>query len=241
MRPIPEPATSAWHDPAKSTVRVGLVGTLPLLACGVQSVVSADPVLEWVDHVHGLRGAIALCESARPDVMLICSAGDPSWRICQTLTHLFRRLTVVALLGPESRTPEAAARARLHGARALVPVEADAARLVVAIRRTVETGSFVDPVFRNAAVPGVPVKEAGRPLSRRELEVLRLIAEGRTAVQIAARLAISAETVRSHVTHILRKLGARDRAHAVAKAYEFSLLPAEAAASLTPGHRAPSG
>jgi DNA-binding NarL/FixJ family response regulator len=56
--------------------------------------------------------------------------------------------------------------------------------------------------------------------------VLQLVAEGRTAEQIGRRLSISTDTARTHVSHILRKLDARDRAHAVAIAFQAALLPA---------------
>jgi len=52
-------------------------------------------------------------------------------------------------------------------------------------------------------------------LSAREIDVLRLIATGNANKEIAARLSITEETVKNHVTHILAKLGANDRTHAV--------------------------
>lgn len=72
----------------------------------------------------------------------------------------------------------------------------------------------------------------GNPLTARELEVLQLIAEGMTAERIARRLNVSVSTVRTHTYRLLRKLNARDRAHAVALSFQMSLLsvhPAESA------------
>lgn len=60
-------------------------------------------------------------------------------------------------------------------------------------------------------------------LSRRELEVLSLVAEGRSTREIAAALWVTEETVKSHVTRVLRRLNARTRAHAVAIAYRDGL------------------
>jgi DNA-binding CsgD family transcriptional regulator len=60
-------------------------------------------------------------------------------------------------------------------------------------------------------------------LSRRELDVLSLIAEGRSTREIAAALWVTEETVKSHVSRVLRRLHARTRAHAVAIAYRERL------------------
>jgi DNA-binding CsgD family transcriptional regulator len=66
--------------------------------------------------------------------------------------------------------------------------------------------------------------EAPAPLSRRQLDVLRLVAVGANASQIASELSISEATVRTHVKHILDRLGAHNRAHAVALAMTQGLL-----------------
>lgn len=61
-------------------------------------------------------------------------------------------------------------------------------------------------------------------LSRRECDVLRLLAEGRSYVEVARRLGISAHTVATHVKNAYRKLGVRRAADAVARARELKLL-----------------
>jgi DNA-binding NarL/FixJ family response regulator len=65
---------------------------------------------------------------------------------------------------------------------------------------------------------------AGEALSERELEVLRVMAEGLGNREIAARLFVSEATVKTHVQHIMRKLDATSRTHAVVRARELMLL-----------------
>ena len=63
------------------------------------------------------------------------------------------------------------------------------------------------------------------PLTGRELEVLRLIAAGRSNQRIARELFVSLDTVKKHVTHLLGKLGAANRTEAVARARQLGLIP----------------
>lgn len=70
----------------------------------------------------------------------------------------------------------------------------------------------------------IPIPETGETLTRRELEVLRLIAKGLTNASIAKRLYISPNTVKTHLKHILHKFQVSSRAHAVARAKELNLL-----------------
>jgi DNA-binding NarL/FixJ family response regulator len=101
------------------------------------------------------------------------------------------------------------------GARGYVLKSGPFDELLGAIAVVGEGGAYVDPrVDRSSAAGAAPV------LSPREREVLALMAEGLTAEQVALRLAVGVETVRTHVRNAIRKLGARNRVHAIALALE---------------------
>jgi DNA-binding CsgD family transcriptional regulator len=69
----------------------------------------------------------------------------------------------------------------------------------------------------------IPPREKRLKITRRELEVLALIAHGQSTAEIAQALWITEDTVKTHVRRLLRKLGARTRAHAVAIAFRENL------------------
>ncbi|GAA1964599.1 hypothetical protein GCM10009798_26010 [Nocardioides panacihumi] len=92
-----------------------------------------------------------------------------------------------------------------------------------------KTATMVQPLLvlldRQISAYRAWAPNASTDLTGRELAVLRLLAEGRTAAGIAARLAISERTVHRHLEHVYRKLGARDRVTAVLAARDADLLP----------------
>ena len=96
-------------------------------------------------------------------------------------------------------------------------------------------GPFLDRLlhaFERAGLPVLPPPSAGGaapgglvlPLSGRELEVLRLLAVGSSNQAIARELVVTVDTVKSHVTHLLGKLGAANRPQAVTRAHDLGLL-----------------
>jgi DNA-binding NarL/FixJ family response regulator len=105
--------------------------------------------------------------------------------------------------------------------------DAPSEKLVEAIRAAARGESFLQP---SVAAKVVAEKAPPRPqpliepLSERELEILRFVADGATNKEIAARLVIAEGTVKNHLTNILGKLSVRDRVQAALKAKELGLI-----------------
>ena len=108
-------------------------------------------------------------------------------------------------------------KARAEGARGYLPKSLDWERLVSAIRIAAKDGDFIADDFDEPKVG---------PLSRREIDVLTYIAQGKTHEEIGIIGGISAETVRTHMKSILRKLDCANAPAAVSRAYELGILRA---------------
>ena len=107
------------------------------------------------------------------------------------------------------------------GAKGYILKEAPHATLVKAIEKVADGDAYVDP----ALVPDfLEAREHGEMLTAREREILQLLADGMSNADVAEKLFISQETVKSHVRHILSKLEADTRTHAVAIALREAII-----------------
>jgi DNA-binding NarL/FixJ family response regulator len=120
------------------------------------------------------------------------------------------------------------------GASGFVLKDDPAEQLLAAIRTVAGGEALLSPgitrrvIERFARIPPPTHREEFEGLTERELDVLRLIARGLSNAEIGQELFISDTTVKTHITHILQKLGLRDRVQAVVLAYESGLLDTDA-------------
>jgi DNA-binding NarL/FixJ family response regulator len=121
------------------------------------------------------------------------------------------------------------------GARGYLTKDAGAADIEAALRQVVGGHAVIDPAVQHHLVTAItsgpapatpPAPEPPDGLTPRELDVLRLIADGLSNTEIAATLVVAEATVKSHINRILSKIGARDRAQAVTYAYRHGITPA---------------
>ena len=196
MRPHLAFASNTALQQAPDALRVLVVSSAPLVRAGLMTMLGAYRDLD-------------LAETGTADVML-CDEVMPD-----------EELPAVVLVGDAA----AAAAALAGGARGVLPRSAAPSRMHAALHAVAESELVIDETFAHAllrhARPGVAMIA---PLTRREREILPLLAAGMTNKEIAARIGITDHTVKFHVNGILGKLGAVTRTEAVVEAARRGLI-----------------
>ncbi|MEU2064006.1 response regulator transcription factor [Streptomyces sp. NPDC013455] len=213
-------------------VTVLLVDDEPLVRAGLRAVLEAQPDIEVAGEAADGAAVIPLVRRLRPDVvamdvrMPLMDGIEATRAVLRTVAEPPKILVVTTF-----EDDEYVYEALRAGADGFLLKRARPAEIVHAVRLVAEGESLLFPasVRRLAARYG----DGGRParggpelarLTEREAEVLRLMARGLSNAEIAARLVVGAETVKSHVSAVLAKLGARDRTQAVIAAYESGFV-----------------
>ncbi|MGW2648474.1 response regulator [Streptomyces sp. NPDC001393] len=212
-------------------ITVLLVDDEPLVRAGLRAVLEAQPDVAVVGEAADGAAVIPLVRQLRPDVvamdvrMPLMDGIEATRAVLRTVAAPPRILVVTTF--EEDEYVYEALRA---GADGFLLKRARPAEIVHAVRLVAEGESLLFPasVRQLAARYGgprrqrAPLAEAG--LTEREADVLRLMTRGLSNAEIAARLVVGTETVKSHVSAVLAKLGARDRTQAVIAAYESGFV-----------------
>jgi DNA-binding NarL/FixJ family response regulator len=143
----------------------------------------------------------------------------------ETTRRVLKQQPSVRVVALTASTDEARMMAVLRaGATGYIRKDAEPETLLAAIRAVARGKTYVDPgLMRQVAEAGPPPEE----LTAREREVLRHLALGQSNKEVAAALAISEETVKTHVAHLLGKLQVENRAQAIVQALKRSLVSLE--------------
>lgn len=215
--------------PANGVVGVALIDGVPLVREGLSALVHRTPGLRWVGAAENPSIGVRLCERMRPDVVVVDAALDPRGQLSR---HLAGSHSVVLMIDEPQLTPQYVTNVVTGGVRGVIRRATQPAQLVQAIQAVHTDGRYMDATLA-AELGGAPrqrrVNGRHQPLSQREHEVLRLIADGLENQAIANVLFVSVETIRTHVKSILRKLASRDRTHAVAVAFRSGVLTVDEA------------
>jgi DNA-binding NarL/FixJ family response regulator len=155
-----------------------------------------------VEQASGLEAALA----ANPCDMLLLDLQMEQWSMDQ-IANLSRKTAVIVLTANES--VETGLTALRLGARAIVHKRFAIESLMTAIRAVAEGLVWMPPAMQ-AALVGQD-GPAAKKLTARESEIVRYVAIGMRNAEVAARLALSESTVKTHLTNIFQKLGIRDR------------------------------
>jgi two-component system, NarL family, response regulator YdfI len=208
--------------------RVFIVAASPLVRAGLENLLAAREI-EVVGSsamIDTLADALA---DAAPEVVLIDSSEEPfEATLGSVLASGLASDISVVLLG-DGMTPGASAEALRAGLRAALPGDISPDQLVAALQAAASGLFVLHPSHANEALPAgsAPARaldELAESLTRRELEVLQMLAAGLSNKEIAARLNISEHTAKFHVASILGKLGAGSRTEAVSLGIRRGLI-----------------
>jgi DNA-binding NarL/FixJ family response regulator len=205
-------------------IRVLVVDDHPIVRQGLVSVLSDEPDLEVVGEASSGRAAVSLAARTRPDVILL-DLEMPELDGVEAIPQLLSAAPRTGILVFTAYdTDERVLGAIRSGARGYLLKGTSAEEIARGIRTIYGGGSYLEPRVASKLMAAVSAPRRAQGLSEREREVLRLVADGLPTKQIAASLSISERTVKFHVNSILHKLGADNRAQAVALAAQRGLL-----------------
>lgn len=216
------------------SVTVLLVDDEPLVRAGLRAVLEAQPDIEVVGEAADGAAVIPLVRQLRPDVvamdvrMPLMDGIEATRAVLRTVPEP-PKIVVITTFENDEYVYEALR----AGADGFLLKRSRPAEIVHAVRLVAEGESLLFPAavrsLADAYGTAYGNPEAREALDRarlteRESAVLRLMARGLSNAEIAAQLVVGTETVKSHVSSVLAKLGARDRTQAVIAAYESGFV-----------------
>ncbi len=224
--------TSSLGPP--TSIRVVIVDDQPLIRQGFSMILAAHGDIDVVGEAADGLAALDEIVTSEPDVVLmdirmpLLDGIEATRRIRLVAPHT--RILILTTFGLD----EYVTAALTAGASGFVLKDATPEELLHAVRVVAAGDALLSPAVTTrlieralpalAAARATPVPADLALLTEREVEVLLLVARGSSNSEIAKALCISEATVKTHISHVLTKLGLRDRVQAVIAAYELGLL-----------------
>jgi DNA-binding NarL/FixJ family response regulator len=214
-------------------IHIVIVDDQALVRGGLRMILDAQPDLQVVGEASDGRDALAQSDELSPDLVLMDIRmpgldGLEATRRLLARSHPSPKVIVLTTFDSDEYVYEAIR----AGASGFLLKSAPPAQLVHGIRAVMAGDALLAPEitrrlldrFIERPPPTLETPPELIDLTRRELEVLRLIADGCSNAEIAGALFLTEATVKTHVNHILTKLRLRDRVQAVALAYRTGLM-----------------
>jgi NarL family two-component system response regulator LiaR len=206
-------------------IRVVVVDDHMLVRSGLEAVLAIFDDIHLVAQAESGAEAVAVCRRERPDVVLM-DLMMPDMNGVEATQEVLRSCPGTHVVALTSFTDEGLVEETLRaGAIGYLMKDVSADQLADAIRAAHAGRSTLAPEAADVLVRAVAApRDVGDTLSQREREVLRLMAEGLTNADIAARLVIGVSTVKTHVSSVIAKLGCSTRTEACALAIRRGLV-----------------
>ena len=212
------------------SIRVLVADDQSMVRAGFRMLLTGEQDIEVVAEASNGREAVAMAERFNPAVVLMdirmpeIDGLEATRRILAA--NQAARILILTTFGLDEYVYEALR----AGASGFVLKDDPAEQLISAVRTVAAGNALLSPAITKRVIRQftritrpAPPKELGE-LTEREREILRLIATGLSNAEIGRELYISETTVKTHVTHILQKLGLRDRVQAVVLTYQAGLF-----------------
>ena len=214
------------------SIRVFVADDQGMVRAGLRSLVEGEPDLQVVGEAGDGEQAIAGVRRLRPEVALMDIRMPKLDGLAAARKLIADEVPTRILILTTYDLDEYVFEALRAGASGFMLKDAPAEQLVEAIRLLAAGEALLAPAvtrrvieaFARVPEPDSRVSERLAELTSRELDVLRLLAEGRSNADIATELVVSNATAKTHVSHVLGKLRLRDRVQAVIFAYESGLV-----------------
>lgn len=214
-------------------IRVALADDHQLVRAGFRALLGSEPDIDVVVEASGGKELLRALRDTPVDVALVdirMPDGDGLWateQIAEDDTLRGIRIVIVTTF----ELDEYVTRAILAGASGFLVKDTEPADLIRAVRSVAAGDALLSPRVTRRLLEraAAGLREAPDPrlietLTEREVDVLRLVAEGLTNEEIGARLHLSPLTAKTHVSRIMQKLHSRDRVQLVIIAYESGLV-----------------
>ncbi len=219
------------QTPAQNEITVLVVDDQQLVRAGLRLIIDGEPDMTVVGEAQDGLQAIDLARKRAPGVILL-DIRMPGMDGLTAARRIIAETDSRVLLLTTFDADEYVFEGLRAGASGFLLKDTPPEQLCWAVRNIAAGNALIDPAvtrrlilrFAAAARASGDTPEPLRELTVRELDVLRLIARGRSNAEIATELVVEESTVKSHVGRILTKLGLRDRVQAVVLAYECGFV-----------------